>query len=65
MSDNNNCPCKDCVPPKRFPSCHGACEEYITWSKKHISHKMAVKAMKEKQAMCDSYSIGVAEKLRK
>lgn len=21
--------CKDCVPPKRHPGCHGSCPEYI------------------------------------
>lgn len=23
-----NC-CKDCVPPKRFPGCHGSCAAYL------------------------------------
>lgn len=22
--------CKECVPPKRYPGCHGSCEEYIS-----------------------------------
>lgn len=21
--------CKDCVPPKRHPGCHGTCDEYL------------------------------------
>lgn len=21
--------CKDCMPPKRYPGCHGHCEEYL------------------------------------
>lgn len=54
---NANCPCKECVPPKRCPGCHGSCAEYIAWSKKHIRHCMAVRSAKEKQKVCDDYTI--------
>ena len=26
--DKINC-CKDCIPPKRHPGCHGSCPEYL------------------------------------
>lgn len=26
-------PCKDCKPPKRSSTCHGTCEEYITFKR--------------------------------
>lgn len=28
----NDCPCKDCVAPKRYPGCHAECGEYTKWS---------------------------------
>ena len=28
MKDN---PCRECVPPKRYPGCHAVCEAYISW----------------------------------
>lgn len=54
---NSNCPCKECVPPKRSPGCHGSCAEYIAWSKRRMRHLMAVKNAKEKQKICDNYAI--------
>ena len=54
---NANCPCKECVPPKRCVGCHGVCAEYIAWSKKHIRHKIAVNAAREKQKICDDCTI--------
>lgn len=29
------CPCKDCVPPKRWAGCHSCCKEYIEWDAEH------------------------------
>ena len=26
--------CRECVPPKRHPGCHGQCEEYAAWKAK-------------------------------
>ena len=26
-----NCPCKECVAPKRHFKCHSTCKEYIEW----------------------------------
>lgn len=62
MSDKGSCPCKECVPPKRCPGCHGSCAEYISWSKKHIRQRMAVNAMRDKQKICDDYTIGEKSK---
>ena len=59
---NSNCPCKECVPPKRFPGCHGVCPEYIAWSKKHIRHCMAVRASKEKERAYLGYLVPELEK---
>ena len=55
---NANCPCKECVPPKRCPGCHGSCAEYIAWQKKHIRHCLAVRAARDVQNMCDDYAVG-------
>lgn len=34
-----NC-CKDCVAPKRYPGCHGSCEQYIK-EKAEYDHRKA------------------------
>ncbi len=28
MKTNDQCPCINCVPPKRTPTCHAKCPEY-------------------------------------
>ena len=28
----DDCPCKDCVPPKRHPGCHRNCKEKDEWN---------------------------------
>ena len=59
---NKDCPCKDCVAPKRKRACWSSCPEYIAWSKKHIKHKMAVRAAKEAQNVCDDYTVNEIRK---
>ena len=39
-----NCPCKNCVPPKRTPGCHSTCEDYKKWSEEHKKEKELSKA---------------------
>ena len=39
-----NCPCKNCVPPKRTPDCHSTCEDYKKWSEEHKKEKELSKA---------------------
>lgn len=36
--------CKDCVPPKRHPSCHATCKEYIDEKAQFEEDKKKVKA---------------------
>lgn len=31
--------CKDCIPPKRYPGCHSACEEYKKQKAIHNAQK--------------------------
>ena len=52
---NSNCPCKGCEPPKRSVGCHGKCEEYITWNKKHVKHLKALKRERERADICIDY----------
>ena len=33
-----NC-CNGCVPPKRYPGCHGHCPEYIEAKAKHDAER--------------------------
>jgi hypothetical protein len=28
----DECPCRDCVPPKRWEGCHSACPDYAAWN---------------------------------
>lgn len=39
-----NCPCKECVPPKRHYGCHGSCEPYTEWAK---NRREAVDALRK------------------
>lgn len=41
------CPCKNCVPPKRTPSCHSMCDAYIKWLEEHNKEKELSKAYNE------------------
>lgn len=54
---SDNCPCKGCVPPKRKPSCHGVCPEYIKWSRKHVADKIAAIRAKERDNIYEDYAI--------
>ena len=31
--------CKGCIPPKRYPGCHGSCPEYIEEKAEHEKRK--------------------------
>ena len=35
-----NCPCKDCVAPKRTSDCHIHCKEYNTWNAENIDNNL-------------------------
>lgn len=57
MMSNSNCPCNGCVPPKRYPGCHGGCEEYKSWNEEHIRHNRELYIAKAKDKLCDDYTI--------
>ena len=40
--------CKGCVPPKRTPTCHSTCEEYLKEKAKWEEEKKAIKANMDK-----------------
>ena len=44
-----NC-CKGCVPPKRYPGCHGVCSAYIYEKEKHEA--MRAKYIKARAVEC-------------
>lgn len=51
----NNCKCcKNCIPPKRYPGCHGHCEEYL--SEKKELDKIREKIARERRYNDDYYS---------
>ena len=43
MSVGIHC-CKDCIPPKRKPGCHAACEEYLKEKAQFEEDKKKIKA---------------------
>ena len=38
--------CKNCVPPKRHPGCHGTCEQYLKEKAEYERQKEYAKAHK-------------------
>ena len=65
MSETKPCPCKECIPPKRFPGCHGSCPDYAEWNNEHISRKVNIQNAKNKQAIVDDYVIPTTNKIRR
>ena len=57
--------CKECVPPKRYPGCHGSCEEYIAQRTEYKRMKDAY-AQKERIArtICGERSVKVFKALK-
>lgn len=39
--------CKDCIAPKRYPGCHGVCEEYLTEKAKYEADKKMIRDNRE------------------
>ena len=48
----NECPCKDCVAPKRFPGCHASCKEYLEWSAARQQYLEARHAQQHRDNNC-------------
>ncbi len=52
----NDCPCKECVAPKRHVGCHGTCRGYIDWKTADEKKKDAERKRKEQEvAIYESY----------
>lgn len=45
--------CKDCIPPTRYPGCHGDCEKYKAEKAKWEDEKKLIKA--DKAIMLTNY----------
>lgn len=56
------CPCKNCVPPKRSPGCHGKCPEYIEWHNDRIQDASARRKIKNQESMADEHTIKVTNR---
>lgn len=63
----NDNPCKFCVPPKRTPTCHALCKEYINWRKElnKINSKIREKRHSEQIADEDYHSVRSKRRLKK
>ena len=44
----SDCPCKDCVPPKRHELCHSTCPDKKAWDEKKKAAIDAIKAEKDR-----------------
>lgn len=53
----NECPCKNCVPPKRNADCHGKCPEYKEWSALLQQHNDKVRAARDEEHLYEALSI--------
>lgn len=51
--------CKDCMPPKRYPGCHGHCEEYLG-EKKELD-KIRERLARERKYNQDYYESSMAK----
>ena len=58
----NECPCKECVAPKRHIACHGTCVDYITFNEERLKVKREKRKNKNQDAMIDSYVIEQSNK---
>lgn len=58
----NTCPCKDCVPPKRHPACHGTCSEFYEYNEERLGIKRVKRNAKKQDDMIDAYVISQNEK---
>lgn len=47
MTTTDKCPCIDCVPPKRTPTCHASCPEYAEYCDDNEKKKQARKNAEE------------------
>ncbi|MBO7727832.1 MAG: hypothetical protein J6S50_04865 [Oscillospiraceae bacterium] len=43
MGMYDNCPCRECVAPKRHPGCHGSCPDKAEWDKTFGEAKAAIR----------------------
>ena len=53
MAEHKPAPCKDC--PKRFPTCHSDCGDYILWRKAY--DEIAKKIQKQRSIESDLYAV--------
>jgi hypothetical protein len=53
------CPCKDCVAPKRHSGCHSVCPEYRDWN---TLHQQEVSKVREARAMTSDFDAIMVQK---
>ena len=49
----------------RYPGCHGKCEYYIEWKKKHDEERIKVNKLRAEETGRIQYKINVLERLKK
>ena len=61
---NRSC-CKECVPPKRHPGCHGKCPEYQAEKEEREKLKEAIRSERLKESAIDGYEVSRTRERKK
>lgn len=58
-----DCPCLGC--DKRYPCCHGSCDDYKKYQKTRQEKADAIKASKSREKIYTDYHTGAVTKVKK
>lgn len=61
-NSTDDCPCRGCVPPTRFPGCHAVCIQYIDWDAKRKAEKQYIRERRLKEGEKRAYVKATYEK---
>lgn len=57
--------CKSCVPPKRYPGCHGICPEYRAERAVYDAEKAEINKVNALREALDAHAIASVERAKK
>lgn len=59
------CPCRNCLPPKRRKGCHGGCLDWETWHDKIVQAAANYRKKKHNVSMVEEYDVKKFKRLRR
>lgn len=59
------CPCKECVPPKRYPGCAAKCTDWAEWSEAEEQRKAKIREAHNIEELCFPSQLRKLKKRRK